>query len=60
MNNMIFKEEKNMKMMTTGIHCNGSKTSHNKRKYVKEEYINRNDLELVGIGLQLIHLDLVL
>ena len=65
MNMMKFTEEKKMKMMTTRIHCKGSKTSHNRRKDVKEEDINmmsqeEYDIELVDIGLQLIHLEMLL
>ena len=65
MTKIKFIEEKKMNMMTTGSHCKGSKTSHSKRKYVKEEYINRMsqeeyDRELVDIGLQLIHLEMLL
>ena len=62
---MKFIEEKKIKIMTTGSHCKGSKTSHIIRKYVKAEDINRMiqeeyDKELVGIGLQLIRLEMLL
>ena len=65
MNKMKLIEEKNIEMMTIGIHCKGSKTRHNKRKDVKAEYINRisqeeYDRELVDIGLKLIHLEMLL
>ena len=65
MNKMKFTEEKKMEMMTTRSHCKGSKISHNRRKYLKEEDINRMsqeeyDRELVDIGLQVICLDMLL
>ena len=65
MNKMKFIEENKMKMMTTRIHCKGSKTSRNRRKDAKVEDINRMsqeeyDKELVDIGLQLIHLEMLL
>ena len=65
MNKIKFTEEKKMEMMTTGIHCKDSNKSHNRRKDVKVEDINKMiqeeyDIELVGIGLQLIRLEMLL
>ena len=65
MNKMKFIEENKMEMMTTGSHCKCSKKIHIRRKDVKAEDINRisqeeYDRELVGIGLQLIRLEMLL
>ena len=52
-------------MMTTGSHCKVSKTNQNRKKDVKAEDINmmiqkEYDKELIDIGLQLIHLEMLL
>ena len=67
MNKMKFteKEKNEMDMRTTGSHCRGSKKIHSRRKHVKAEDINKMgqeeyDRELVGIGLQLIRLEMLL
>ena len=65
MNKMKFTKEKKTEMMAIGSHCKGLKTSHNRRKDVKAEEINRMskedyERELVYIGLKLIHLEMIL
>ena len=65
MNKMKFIEGNKMDMLKIRSHGKGSNTSHNKRKDVKAEDINRMSQEeyvreLVDIALHLIHLEMVL